>query len=585
MRQGVIFMLTLVATALTGLGAFRLLRAPAASDPKLASLIPPGALLEIEAKDFSSLLSDWNNSREKEQWLASDNYQTFSRSRLFLRLDQSRQEFESAAGFPSDMSFLKDAAGSESALALYDIGKIEFLYVTRMPLAKTAGSALWQKRGDFQTRSVGNQPYYVRVDPASQRTVAFAATPDLLLLATREDLMTGALKLAASADSGAQLSIESEHWFDQATRAANQRGPQGDLRLVLNLTALARSPYFRSYWIQRNVSDIRAFDSAVCDLYRSASEIREERILFRHGEDGENQAVPAEQLAGTSAIGTLLAMLPSDTGFYRGWAHPSPAETVRVVSETVLSPQPSARLPGNQAPVVALNGGEAGGAGDFETRIDQAPPPSTEGTLAAGPLQAFFERMQPEAILEVDSSRRGNSSVLPESGRAVLLAAPGHWDPGDTRKTIQSAVESLWTTSRLGIQWTQKSENGVSFDALDGLASIDAATHGNVLIVADDPDLMLEILRQTLLPSKLKPADYVAGLRLDLERQPFETITRFIDWSSSRPGVPHQPSFFSDNLGSLVRTADRIESATIVAYDEGNRVRQTVVYSKAQPFR
>jgi len=81
---------------------------------------------------------------------------------------------------------------------------------------------------------------------------------------------------------------------------------------MLNLAALVRSPYFRSYRIQRNVSDVRAFDSTVCDmyLYRSADEIREERILCRR--DDDDHFSTAQGPAGAGAVGALLTFLPSD---------------------------------------------------------------------------------------------------------------------------------------------------------------------------------------------------------------------------------------------------------------------------------
>src|SRR5665213_875931 len=69
---------------------------------QLPALLPEGALLSIEARDFSSLLKDWNASQEKRSWLLSDNYSEFSNSRLFNRLSQAQTEFSAAAGLPTD---------------------------------------------------------------------------------------------------------------------------------------------------------------------------------------------------------------------------------------------------------------------------------------------------------------------------------------------------------------------------------------------------------------------------------------------------------------------------------------------------
>lgn len=98
---------------------------------RLSRYVPSGSLLYLQAKDFSSLLGDWNASPKKRDWLQSDNYEVFSKSRLFLRLQEAGGQFAAAAGVPPDLKFLGEMAGSQSALALYDIGKLQFLYITR----------------------------------------------------------------------------------------------------------------------------------------------------------------------------------------------------------------------------------------------------------------------------------------------------------------------------------------------------------------------------------------------------------------------------------------------------------------------
>src|SRR5208282_419972 len=105
------------------------------------------------------------DSREKTKWLASDNYQVFSRSRLFLRLQEAQTQFATAAGAPPDMALLDSLAGGESALALYDIGNLEFLYITRMPSARAMQNVLWGNRAKFEPRKAADIPYYVRTEP------------------------------------------------------------------------------------------------------------------------------------------------------------------------------------------------------------------------------------------------------------------------------------------------------------------------------------------------------------------------------------------------------------------------------------
>src|SRR5882724_5422457 len=101
--------------------------ADATQEASFSKYVPAGPVLFLEAKDLSSLLSDWNSSAEKSIWVSSSNYEVFSRSRLFLRLKGAGDQFAAAAGLPPDMNFASQVAGTHSALALYDIGNLQFL--------------------------------------------------------------------------------------------------------------------------------------------------------------------------------------------------------------------------------------------------------------------------------------------------------------------------------------------------------------------------------------------------------------------------------------------------------------------------
>ena len=248
------------AVAWTGIGVLlatvgALLQTPA-QPPRQAgitALLPAGATLVLQAKDFASLVGDWNTSAEKTKWLAGANYGAFARSRLFLRLEGAYGEFAAAAGVPPDMALVSAVAGAESALALYDIGKLEFLYVTRLPSARAMENALWRTRGTFEPRQADGTPFYVRVNPESKRVVAFGVRDQYLVLATREDLLAGALTLIGGRGGA---SVETEGWFAQSVKAA---GTPGDVRLVANLATLVRQPHFRWYWVQQNIAELSQY--------------------------------------------------------------------------------------------------------------------------------------------------------------------------------------------------------------------------------------------------------------------------------------------------------------------------------------
>ena len=333
MKARTIGIFLLICTVGIGLG-WAAYQAAAKPPAPLSRCVPSGALLYLQAKDFSALLADWNGSPQKQVWMQSSNYEVFSRSRLSLRLKDAGKQFAAAASLPADMNFMSQVAGGESALALYDIGKLQFVYITRLQSTNATQNQLWQTRAKFETRSAAGITFYLRRDPESQREVEFAANDNYLVLATREDLMAGALQLIAG---GQGHPLESEPWFAQSVAAA---GAVGDLRLVLNLEKIVPSPYFRSYWVQQNVTEMKAYTAAVSDLFRSGKEYREERVLLKKvGVEGSSNKQGEE-------VSDLVRLVPEGTGFYEAQSCPSMDRCLDVLDTHVLAPHSGPIPPG-----------------------------------------------------------------------------------------------------------------------------------------------------------------------------------------------------------------------------------------------
>ena len=289
---------------------------------ELTALLPEGALLSIEVRDFSSLLHDWNSSQEKREWLASDNHAGFSDSRLFGRLSQAQDEFSAAAGLPTDDSLLEHVAGKESCLGLYDIGNLQFVYLSHLDQAQIEATPLWQMRDKFEQRTEAGSAFYVHTDAASSRTAAFAARGGWLILGTREDLVVGALDRLAGVSSH---SLANEGWYVEAVKQV--AGERGDLRMVLNLDKIVATPYFRSYWVQQNITEMKQYASAVSDLYRTSRSYREERVLLRR--------------TGVAAVSqgdvqSICALAPEDAVFYAAQAAPTPDSVVEALRNNLL---------------------------------------------------------------------------------------------------------------------------------------------------------------------------------------------------------------------------------------------------------
>ena len=574
MKRTAIFSLLLTALFCAGI-VWAAYQAAAPSLTPLSKYVPAGPLLYLEAKDFSSLLADWNSSQQKKQWVKSSNYEVLSRSRLFLRLEGAGDQFAAAAGLPPDMSFLSQVAGTRSAVALYDIGNLQFLYITYLPSAKSIQTTLWQTRAKFEPRSAAGVDFYLRRDPESQKEVAFAVSGDYLLLATREDLMAGALQLMSGSQN---RTVESEQWWSQSVDSARALG---DLRMVLNLEKIVPSPYFRTYWVQQNITDLAQYAAAVSDLFRSDQQYREERVLIRKA-----PPATAPSVDGLKAAADLVRLAPDGAGVYEAKANPSADSCLDLLETKLLAPHLGPAPPSQIAPQVQLTSGETGGGSDMETRIDQpaVQRPFTPQNTAA--LKELLDKTQLFASLQVQSTERDKAGVFVRIHSAVVLAASSDWNEASIQSALTEFVRPGLTAGQLGVTWRQKS----GYQEFDGLWPLVASVRGKYLLVSDDPNLIAAMLSNFNRKSDVKPVVFVAGFNNSRERANFARFSDVVDRPNlaqsnvpgNTSGIERQPQFFSENMASLSSTLAGVSTERITVRTDGDRTLQTVTYGWLQ---
>ena len=586
----------------------------------LASWAPQGPLLTIEAKDFSGLLKDWTHSPEEKAWLASDNYSDFSRSRLFSRLSEAQDQFAATAGLApnsiSNAGFLEQVAGRESIFAWYDIGNLEFLYITHMPGGAAAQNPLMQLRGKFQQRQAGADTFYVRTPGAlknegePERTVAFAVRGDYLLLATREDLLAGALRLMQQpGQQSGQQSAANEAWYTGAL-APVDRAP-GDLRMSLDLARIVRSPYFRSYWVQQNVSEMRQYSSAVTDLYRTPENFREERTLVPAAPGPVPAAAPSP-----ADMSPALAYLPAEAGVYRAVAHPDGDRVLAAFSEKLFPRASSAYRDRHIAPVVNLSAGQAGSSTDFETRIDALPLPVDSPAAAFTPLRNAIAAATVEVMLTASSTGNAQDGVFIPVHSVLVLSAAVAWDADTIQAALTEAMRAKLTAGANGLQWEEKQHGALRIFELRGLEPLAFAIDDKVCIIATDAATLQQSLAAAgkAQASTPRTATVIAGFSHSAEREHFARMTALLNHNanSAQKGtadpdapqstpesqvnrVPHSsqphrdewdpaisgpPPFFSRNIGSLSSAFQSLDSETFTEQPDpaAHIVRQTVLY-------
>jgi hypothetical protein len=561
---------TVVILAIAGWAAYQAV----AQQPRqsLARLMPQNAVLFLEAQNLGAMLKQWNASPEKLAWWKSDSREVFSRSRLFTRLQQAQDEFASAAGIPPDMSFLSDVAGEQSALAIYDIGKLQLLYITRLPSARAMTSGIWQQRAKFETRQVAGRTFYVRTDPQSERVTAFAFDDDYLILATREDLVAGALSVLADQKAA---SLSQQGWFVDALATAKN---PGELRMVIHLAEVTTTPQFRTYWVQQNITDMRQYESSVTDLFRSSDAYREERSLLIKNAPDTAQAEAASDVA------DLMLLVPPDSGFYRAALVSSPEDALTLLEQKILTPRLGPTPASKLAPAVQMSEQTVGSQSNLDTRIDTPPSSFADDKPSDEALKALIRNANVHAALQLHRSQASDDGVFVRLHSTVVLKNATDWDEAAVQRAIQRLITPGLTTADIGTSWKKSGTGTQTYSAIDGLVRVALAARGKYLFVSNDPETLLAAISQLSQSVSSQPAIYYAGFDHSRERQNFYDLTALIERPTRTNvfGDEREPEFFSDNIASVSKALAGVKSQSVVARREGRTERQTVLYQWAQ---
>ena len=279
---------------------------PVADQLKLAGVMPRGAMLYLQASDLAALMKTWLASPVRSRFYDSASFASFQKSRVYLKLQDRKKDIETAIGISLDENRLAELAGRESAISIYDIGKIEIVFVTEIPRARAVASALFKQAPQFQERSADGTAYYVR-DVSTDggrlnQQFCFAYIDGKLIVTTTEGLMLRAI-------ANTKTASDSLLW-DVVALAEQAKGfAAHDVTMWLDQSRLNSNRYFDNYWIHHNAkSELANFESALIDL-RMAREGMTEQRWFKTAvgkQASERGSISKEQAT------SLMRFAPSD---------------------------------------------------------------------------------------------------------------------------------------------------------------------------------------------------------------------------------------------------------------------------------
>jgi len=219
------------------------------------------------------------------------------------------EEFNDALGFPLDLATIGSSTDGAAAIAVYDIGQLDLLFVAPISDEKVALTEFFKSKDQFEElETPDGTPYYshtVEADRGRQKQVlAFATVNGRFLLGTNEKLFLRALanlKKRATNDSIAA---------DPTFKTLSQKITPHFATIWVDQSRLNADYYFKHYWLMQNVAELKSIRAGIFDLEQQQSRWIERREFLTTAERS-NPGMQAAELR------QLYSRTPDDASFVR----------------------------------------------------------------------------------------------------------------------------------------------------------------------------------------------------------------------------------------------------------------------------
>lgn len=299
----------------------------AKSEYALASDLPRGAFVYTQFSNLPALIEQWDRSQLKERYLKSTNYQQLQHRHLMLKLISRWEEFNTALGFNVDVATITGTSETKAALAVYDIGQLDLVFIAPMSEEKITLTQFFSNKDQFEeVESPGGTVYYrqpVDADRGRQKqVVAFTTLSGRFILATNENLL---LRTIANIN---RRNPKDSLADDPAFNSLSKKVKPHFLTIWVDQAKLNQDYYFKHYWLMQNMDELKGIRAGMFDLEQQKGRWIERREFLTTGKT-HTISPPISD----AELRRLYSMVPEDAPLVRARAlesHPAlPATLLR----------------------------------------------------------------------------------------------------------------------------------------------------------------------------------------------------------------------------------------------------------------
>jgi hypothetical protein len=539
-----------------------------------AADLPRGAMVYLQFEDLPGFVKLWNQSSFKEKYLQSQNFESLSQRHLGLKIASRWQEFSDAVGMPIDTDVLSSVADKRAAIAVYDIGKLDVVFIAPMKAETFEATRLMQNSNKFDDEQLddGTHIYRVNVDAdrgRQKQQVTFTHVKGRLIVATSEKLLAETVSIITGRLQKSALSD------DPAFSTLAGRVMPKTLAVWVDQTALNSDYYFKRYWLMSDVGSLKNSRSGMFDLSIDDGGISEDREFLL------NEPAAAAAVSPVDAR-QLLSRVPGGVPYYkirRASADAMKESLASVLSLEAQDEEQDAGISRKSGPYANTDYDDDDYGNDkFDQYIDEIDDDATTVTTkndTAIDLSTGIRSAGPRAVLTLARSRAEQAPLFVEFDKAavVTLASPAALDRTAFERSLADALAAslLVRGQKLDAQWVTKTDKkGESWRELAAPMlgwSIEYSVQGNQLIIANEPEFLSEVL---ITHEKISNGTEVEFSELTVVR-PNQVRD---DFQSTFERVAEKDDLFTGNILSLVDSTPAIDKIEITRSYQGRLMRE-----------
>jgi len=583
---------------------------PLSEQLKLATVMPKGAIVYLQTNDLSALLKTWLASPVRSQFYDSASFAAFEKSHAYLKLQDRKKEFETAIGIGLDEKRLAELAGRTTAVSIYDIGKLEMVFVTEIPRARAIATTLFKQAPQFQERSADGTSYFVHDVNADggrlNQQFCFAYVEDKLILTTTEGLMIRAI--ANSKNSGADsLSSVVFGMAEQANGFAAH-----DATMWLDQAALNRNRYFSNYWIHHNIGELANIETALVDLRISRQGMTEQRWFKTTDRSASGGELATERIAGfvrfapttaqliqiragtsdaiaSSIEESLFGTIPQET-----WSPPEAPDKTRSETSGEQHTREERYSKLDSRFDIDVDDEQAPKRGPHSDESNSKPGAAQEPSSGAftKSMSAFLSNVSSGSYCELACSRTEAGKPFVRFERAIIVQLK--LDSTINRQELERAVVAelrarfVVNGTQPRLEWQDEGAlRFVSQSLLEQGAAYSVA--GDYLVLASSREFANEILQSAkATPTNIDKTDvaveFFGLIRVAGAKPSFDALVSKLDGAQSEPSrkknddEAREVKFFSENVSSLV-AASAIREVRLTRQSAGSLKTENIIYS------